>query len=67
MFTPYAGIGQVWTNSNPIAATGLTKESFSQSKVFAGGNLNLGVTNLAAEFDKTGAAKSVSLKLGFRF
>ncbi len=66
MFTPYAGIGQVWTNSNPTAGT-LTKESFTQSKLFVGGNLNLGLTNLAAEFDKTGAAKSVSLKLGFRF
>lgn len=67
MFTPYAGIGQVWTNSTPEASTGLTKESFTQSKLFVGGNLNLGITNLAAEYDKTGAAKSISLKLGFRF
>ena len=67
MFTPYAGVGQVWTNSTPEAATGLAKESFTQGKVFVGGNLNLGFTNLAAEYDKTGAAKSVSVKLGFRF
>ncbi|MDO8312986.1 MAG: hypothetical protein Q7T25_13715 [Sideroxyarcus sp.] len=67
MFTPYAGIGQVWTNSTPEASTGLAKESFTQSKLFVGGNLNLGITNLAAEYDKTGAAKSISLKLGFRF
>ncbi len=67
MFTPYAGIGQVWTNSTPEASTGLTKESFTQSKLFVGGNLNLGITNLAAEYDKTGAAKSISVKLGFRF
>jgi len=67
MFTPYAGFGQVWTNSNPTASTGLTKESFTQSKMFVGGNLNLGLTNLAAEYDKTGAAKSFSVKLGFRF
>ncbi|GAB4413982.1 MAG: hypothetical protein OHK0054_03130 [Sideroxydans sp.] len=67
MFTPYAGIGQVWTNSTPDAATGFTKESFSQGKVFVGGNFNLGFTNLAAEYDKTGGAGSFSMKLGFRF
>ncbi len=67
LFTPYAGIGQVWTTSTPNASTGWKSESFTQGKVFAGGNLNLGLTNLAAEFDKTGAAKSISLKLGFRF
>ncbi len=67
MFTPYAGVGQVWTNSTPDAATGFTAESFTQSKVFAGANLNFGLTNLAVEFDKTGSAQSTSLKLGFRF
>lgn len=68
MFTPYAGIGQVWTNSTPDAATtGFTKESFTQSKMFVGGNFNLGLTNLAAEYDKTGGAGSFSMKLGFRF
>ncbi|GAB4115407.1 MAG: hypothetical protein Fur0026_01240 [Sideroxydans sp.] len=67
MFTPYAGIGKVWTTSTPDAATTLSEESFSQNKLFAGANLNFGLTNLAAEFDKTGEAKSVSLKLGFRF
>ncbi|MDP2762876.1 MAG: hypothetical protein Q8O64_21160 [Sideroxyarcus sp.] len=67
MFTPYAGIGKVWTTSTPDAATSLSEESFSQNKLFVGANLNLGLTNLAAEYDKTGEAKSVSLKLGFRF
>jgi len=67
MFTPYAGVGSVWVDSTPDAATGLVKESFRQSKMFAGGNLNLGLTNLAFEYDKTGAAQSYSVKLGFRF
>jgi len=67
MFTPYAGIGKVWTTSTPDAATSLSEESFSQNKLFLGANLNLGLTNLAAEYDKTGEAKSVSVKLGFRF
>lgn len=67
MFTPYAGIGNIWVESTPGATTRLTKETFQQSKVFVGGNLNLGLTNLALEYDKTGSAQSYSAKLGFRF
>lgn len=67
MFTPYAGVGQVWTNSSPDAVTGFVDEKFSQGKYFVGANLNFGLTNLALEFDKTGAAASTSFKLGFRF
>jgi len=67
MFTPYAGVGSVWVNSNPNGTTGLANESFRQNKVFVGGNLNLGFTNLALEYDKTGYAPSYSAKLGFRF
>lgn len=66
MFTPYAGIGQVWVNSTANVA-GLAAEKFTQGKVFVGGNLNLGLTNLAAEWDKTGGIQSLSMKLGFRF
>jgi len=67
IFTPYAGIGRVWVDSTPDAATGLTKESFQQGKVFVGGNINLGAANVALEYDKTGTAPSYSAKLGFRF
>jgi hypothetical protein len=66
MFTPYAGIGQVWVSSTANVG-GLAAEKFSKSKVFAGSNLNLGFTNLAAEWDKTGGVQSISMKLGFRF
>ena len=66
MFTPYAGIGRVWVNSTPNGVP-LTEETFQQGKVFAGGNLNFGLTNLALEYDKTGSAPSYSAKLGFRF
>ena len=66
LFTPYIGVGRVWVNSTPGAATGLQKETFQQGKVFIGGNLNLGV-NLALEYDKTGSAQSYSAKVGFRF
>lgn len=66
MFTPYAGVGTVKTDSTPNGV-GLAKESFSQSKVFVGGNFNLGLVNLAVEYDKTGTAKSYGAKMGFRF
>ena len=66
MITPYAGVGTVWVDSAPDIV-GLTKESFQQAKTFAGANLNLGLTNIAVEWDKTGAATSTSVKLGLRF
>ena len=66
LFTPYAGIGRVWTSSTPNVA-GLAAESFSQGKVFGGINMNFGLTNFALELDKTGSANSYSAKLGFRF
>lgn len=66
MFTPYAGVGSVWVDSSPNIA-GLAKETFRQNKYFVGGNLNLGLTNLAIEYDKTGSAQSYGAKMGFRF
>ena len=70
MFSPYAGVGQVWVNSKASArGTGgvVLDESFSQSKVFAGANLNLGLMNFALEGDRTGGATSLSFKFGFRW
>jgi hypothetical protein len=66
MFSPYAGVGQVWVTSTPNSVT-LREESFTQGKVFVGANVNLGLINLAAEVDRTGSAKSISAKVGFRF
>ena len=65
-FTPYAGVGKVWGTLTPNFA-GLTKETPTASKVFAGMNLNLGLANLAAEVDETGGNRTISAKLGFRF
>jgi hypothetical protein len=67
MFTPYAGVGQVWTTSTPDVALGLKAEKFTQPKSFVGANLNFGLTNFAAEYDKTGSAESYNFKFGFRF
>jgi hypothetical protein len=67
MFTPYAGVGQIWVNSTPNKTASLAAEKFSQSKTFIGANLNFGLSNLAAEWDKTGGIRSISVKWGFRF
>lgn len=67
MFTPYAGVGQVWVTSTPDAAIGLQAEKFTQSKTFVGLNINMGLVNIAVEGDKTGSASSYGAKLGFRF
>jgi hypothetical protein len=67
MFTPYAGIGQVWVSSAATINSGYVSESFTQGKVFAGLNMNLGVTNIVLEGDKTGGTASYGVKLGFRF
>ncbi len=70
-FTPYIGAGQVWVDSSTTNATlvtaGLTAETFSQSKVYAGLNFNLGLPNFAIEADQTGGIQTVSAKLGLRW
>ena len=67
MFTPYAGVGEEWVDSKPSAATGLSEESFQQSKYYVGANLNLGLMNIALEYDNTDSTNSYSAKLGWRF
>jgi len=66
IFTPYAGIGQVWVRSTPRGVPLLAEESFTQTKVYAGINVFLGV-NLAFEVDSTGGVVSYSAKAGLRF
>ncbi len=67
MFKPYVGAGIVQVKSTPGASTGLQAENFTQQKVFAGLNVNLGLMNLAFETDKTGNNTSYGAKFGFRF
>lgn len=67
MFTPYAGVGQVWIDSSTNASTALTDESLTRSKYFLGINFNLGLVNLAAETEQTGDNTSTSAKIGVRF
>lgn len=70
IFTPYAGIGKIETDSTPqgVAATaGLLKETIKDSKAFIGLNVNFGISNIAIEGDKTGDSTTYSLKYGFRW
>ncbi len=74
MVTPYAGVGKVWANSTANVASVapgyngmMLSDSFSQNKLYGGLNVNLGLANFAFEADKTGAARSASIKMGFRW
>ena len=62
--TPFAGIGAVKVNSK---TAGLASESFNQSRVFAGLNVNFALINLAVEAEKLGGVNSLSAKAGLRF
>ncbi|MGD8828473.1 MAG: hypothetical protein PVG21_07215, partial [Gammaproteobacteria bacterium] len=62
--TPYAGVGRVWTDSNPDASTGLSEETFNQNKYFGGLRLSLVAINFVVEADRTGQATTYSLKFG---
>ena len=63
--TPYAGIGQVWIDSE--TNVGFANESLTKNKYFLGINFNLGLVNLAAETEQTGDNTSTSAKIGVRF
>ncbi len=72
LFTPYAGVGNIWTSgdlSYTLDGGPSVSESASvtQFKWFVGLNLNLGLMNIVAEVDQTGDAKSYTMKFGFRF
>ncbi|MGH8373401.1 MAG: hypothetical protein ACRETO_11820 [Gammaproteobacteria bacterium] len=64
--TPYAGIGEVWTNSTPDASTGLQNVSFNNAEIYAGLQLNFGI-HLALEASRVASNTTYSLKLGFGF
>lgn len=68
MFTPYAGVGKVWSDVKATVGTAppLTAD-VSQSKVFAGVGFKVLLLNLNIEADKTGDATTYAAKVGLRF
>lgn len=67
VLTPYAGIGQVWTDATPVGVPQLRGESITQTKYFGGLNFNLGLPNIALEADQTGGITSYGVKFGLRW
>lgn len=66
IFTPYAGVGNVWVRSSANNIPALKAEKFTQFKGFVGVNINVGF-NLAFELDNTGGITTLSAKGGIRF
>ena len=64
--TPYAGVGEVWSNSSPDSSTGLTSSNSSNSEVFAGVTFDLGM-HLGLEWNHLAGNTTYTLKLGFGF
>jgi len=64
--TPYAGVGIVRSRASTKSNV-WAKESYTQTRVFAGANVNLLVMDLSVEADKTGDDTTVGVKAGFRF
>ena len=66
-FTPYAGVGRVWVESDPKNVPGLVKEEFELDKAFIGLGFKLALFNINLEADKTGDVEGFSIKAGLRF
>lgn len=67
MFTPYAGVGYVWTQGESNDNQALSKVTSAQPKIYGGVNLGLTLFNGVLEYDNTGGNSTYSLKLGIRF
>lgn len=67
LFTPYAGIGSVWVDSDPYDGLGLARERFQHEKYFIGANFNRRLMNFAVEADRTGDTTSYHAKFGWRW
>ena len=71
ILTPYAGLGTVRSTATPniplpANVNNLQEVSTTNTKVFAGLNINVGL-NIGLEVDRTGDETTYSLKTGFRF
>lgn len=66
MFTPYAGVGYVFTNAEADGEFDLDDEDFGEEKYYVGLNVNLGI-NFTIEADRTGDYNTIGAKAGIRF
>ncbi len=69
IFTPYAGIGEVWITSTPntnVPLLPLKKEDITETKGFVGCKLSFGLINFVAEADFA-TVNAYSLRLNLHF
>lgn len=65
--TPYGGLGRVWADAAPGAATGLAEESIHETRAFAGVRFSMIVLQFAFEAERIGETTGYSARLGFGF
>lgn len=68
LFTPYAGIGKIWSTVTPKeAAAFLPETEVDFNRIFIGTRIALTLLNIAIEAEKIGDTQGVSVKLGINF
>lgn len=65
--TPYAGAGYVKGSADPDASTGLDEAEVSESKLFAGVRISLGLVEFTPQFNQIGDVTGYDLRIGFSF
>jgi hypothetical protein len=65
--TPYGGVGHVWATGKPNGIAGLSQQSVGLNKSFVGVNFGLGLFATGVEYDRTGSADTLSVKLALRW
>jgi hypothetical protein len=64
--TPYAGIGQVWSELKPDSEFGLDKEEVDNTRVFVGARLSA-LVGLTPEYERIGGRDVFNLRFGLAF
>ena len=64
--TPYAGVGQVWTEIKPDSEFGLDKEKIDDTRLFVGLRLSA-LIGLTPEYERVGDRDVFNLRFGFAF
>ncbi|MGH8516507.1 MAG: hypothetical protein ACREUE_03505 [Panacagrimonas sp.] len=64
--TPYAGVGQVWSELKPDSEFGLDKEKIDDTRVFVGLRLSA-LIGLTPEYERIGDRDVFNLRFGFAF
>lgn len=64
LFTPYAGVGQVWGTADPNGVVGLSEAEAKETRTFVGMRIGLGLLDITPEYERVGDNDSYSLLLG---